>query len=222
MSSLISLPAGSRSYARPTLSQLTSSGGRETATDHCCGPEGAEDQVADLVELSCSRPLGEVSPPRDETYRQELGLALWERFQEGRIDLLPIQVSGRNDGADARSNIADTALGRQAKRSSYENAPGGRVSLSFALLEGLKSLSDSHTYRVTALAGGSHSARSRHYLGVGFDIDQLDGQPIDKDHPGFRDFMVLARELGATEVLGPGARGHDHHIHVSWPREAAG
>jgi hypothetical protein len=161
-------------------------------------------------------------PPRDEAYRQQLGLTLWNRFEDGKIDLMPIQVSGRNDGADARSNIADTALGRQAKRSCYENAPGGRVSLAFPLLEGLKTLSDDHSYRITALCGGSHSRRSRHYLGVGFDIDMLDGVPVNADHPGFRAFMARARELGATEVLGPGSSGHDNHIHVAWPREAAG
>ena len=184
---------------------------------HCCGPSD-EVVLNGTSEVTSMQP----TPPRDEAHRQQLGLTLWERFQDGKIDLLAVQVSGRNDGADARSNIADTALGRQAKRSSYQNAPGGRVSLSFPLLEGLKTLSDDHSYRVTALAGGSHSARSRHYLGVGFDVDQLDGMPINKDHPGFREFMARARELGATEVLGPGNGGHDNHIHVSWPREAAG
>lgn len=182
------------------------------------------DEAVDQVQLSFSREVTQTAAarPRTEAYRQELGLGLWERFQEQRIDLLPVQVSGRNDGADARSNIADTAIGRQAKRSSYGNAPGGRVSLSFPLLEGLTELSEEHSFRLTALVGGSHSERSRHYLGVGFDIDMLDGQPINAEHPGFRDFMAKAREMGATEVLGPGARGHDGHIHVSWPREAAG
>lgn len=190
---------------------------------HCCAnePDVTSDQV--MLSESCSVAAAmQPTPPRNEAYRQELGVTLWERFQNGQIDLLPVQVSGRNDGADARSNIADTALGRQAKRSSYENAPGGRVALSFPLLEGLKTLSDDHTYRITALAGGSHSARSRHYLGVGLDIDQLDGAPVNKDHPGYLDFMAKARELGATEVLGPGSRGHDNHLHISWPREAAG
>lgn len=187
------------------------------AFGECCGPEDGV-TLSGPAEVSAAQP----APPRNEAYRQELGVTLWERFQDGRIDLLPVQVSGRNDGADARSNIADTALGRQAKRSSYENAPGGRVSLSFPLLEGLKTLSEDHTYRVTALAGGSHSSRSRHYLGVGFDIDMLDGMPVTIDHPGFRDFMAQARALGATEVLGPGSSGHDGHIHVSWPRDTAG
>lgn len=182
----------------------------------------AQDEVQDQVQLSGLAKINTTARERTEAYRQELGLGLWERFQDQKIDLLPIQVSGRNDGADARANIADTAAGRQAKRSSYGNAPGGRVSLSFPLLEGLTTLSDTHSFRITSLAGGSHSERSRHYLGVGFDIDTLDGQPLNASHPGFRDFMAKARELGATEVLGPGARGHDTHIHVSWPRDAAG
>lgn len=157
-----------------------------------------------------------------EAKRQELGLLLWDRYQEGRIDLFPVQVSGRNDGADARSNIADTAMGRESKRSSYGNAPGGRVALSMPLLEGLKELSDDFSFRLTALAGGSHSKRSRHYLGVALDIDTLDGVRLSSEHPRFREFMNKARALGATEVLGPGDRGHNTHIHASWPRDAAG
>lgn len=185
--------------------------------------EAAHDPI-DSVELGSSQATATSSavPERTEAYRKELGETLWSRHQEGRIDLLPVQVSGRNDGADARSNVADTAVGRQAKRSSYGNAPGGRVSLAFPLLEGLKTFSEEYTFRITALAGGSHSSRSRHYLGVSFDIDTLNGQRLSKDHPDFPAFMALAREMGATEVLGPGHAGHDTHIHVSWPRDAAG
>lgn len=185
---------------------------------------GASSDPVDSVELGASLAAAPTSaaPERTEAYRKELGETLWSRYQDGRIDLLSVQVSGRNDGADARSNIADTAVGRQAKRSSYGNAPGGRVALSFPLLEGLKTFSEDYTFRITALAGGAHSARSRHYLGVSFDIDTLNGQRLDKDHPDFRAFMDLAREMGATEVLGPGHAGHDTHIHISWPRDAAG
>ena len=156
----------------------------------------------------------------DQERRTELGQVLWQRYLDGQLELLPVQVSGRNDGADARANIADTALGRDAKRSSYGNAPGGRVPLTFSLLEGLKTLSDDFSFRITALAGGSHSGRSRHYLGVALDVDVIDGQRVNKDHPRFREFMAKARSLGATEVLGPGARGHDTHLHIAWPRDA--
>lgn len=182
---------------------------------HCCGAE-QELPVDSFVPTTATD--SNIRP--GEARRTELGQSLWQKYLDSRIDLLPIQVSGRNDGADARSNIADTALGRQAKRSSYETAPGGRVSLSFALLEGLESLSNDFSFRVTSLAGGSHSSRSRHYLGVGMDVDTIDGVRVDKDHPRFQEFMAQARALGATEVLGPGARGHDRHIHIAWPRDA--
>jgi hypothetical protein len=159
-------------------------------------------------------------PSGSQERRTELGQLLWDRYLGGQLELLPVQVSGRNDGADARANIADTAMGREAKRSSYENAPGGRVALSFALLEGLTTLSDDFSFRITALAGGSHSSRSRHYLGVGLDVDKIDGRQVDKDHPRFREFMATARQLGATEVLGPGSKGHNYHVHIAWPRDA--
>lgn len=176
----------------------------------CCGPE-LHEPVDTFV------PGG---ADRSEAHRTELGQALWDRYLDGTLELLPVQVSGRNDGADARSNIADTALGKQAKRSSYENAPGGRVSLTFSLLEGMQDLCEDFSFRVTAIAGGSHSGKSRHYLGVGMDVDRIDGQQVDKNHPRFREFMDRARALGATEVLGPGAKGHNYHIHVAWPRDA--
>ena len=94
------------------------------------------------------------------------------------------------------------------------------MSLSFSLLEGMKELLEDFDFRVTALAGGSHSKRSRHYLGVGLDVDRIDGRQVDRTHPRFREFMAKAKAMGATEVLGPGSRGHNYHIHVAWPRDA--
>lgn len=182
------------------------------AGDCQCGETHRADPVDSFVSMT--------SPETTEERRTQLGQTLWQCYLDGQIDLLPVQVSGRNDGADARSNIADTALGRGAKRSSYGNAPGGRVPLTLSLLEGMATLSDEFSFRVTALAGGSHSSRSRHYLGVSLDVDTIDGQRVNKEHPRFREFMTRARELGATEVLGPGARGHDTHLHIAWPRDA--
>jgi hypothetical protein len=191
-------------------------GSRTTSWTHTGAGKCTCDKVHDPVDTFVPSKPG----PADEARRTELGQTLWDRYLNGQIDLLPVQVSGRNDGADARSNIADTALGRAAKRSSYGNAPGGRVSLTLSLLEGLESLSDDFNFRVTALVGGSHSSRSRHYLGVGLDVDTIDGQRVNKDHPRFQEFMAKARALGATEVLGPGSRGHDTHLHIAWPRNA--
>jgi len=73
--------------------------------------------------------------------------------------------------------------------------------------------------RVTEFAGGSHSSRSRHYLGVAVDIDYINGVKVGYGNPYYKRYMQRARELGATEVLGPGDRNHSSHIHVAWPRE---
>lgn len=174
--------------------------------------------------VSPLRPAAAVRPANSayaEAQRAELAREVNERFLAGVVDLLPVLPSGVEDGADARSNITDTAAGRPAKRSSYGNAPGGETELSVSMLEGLLTLSSRYSFRITTIAGGSHSSRSRHYLGVGFDVDTLDGQRVGINHPTFRNFMRDARELGATEVLGPGNRGHNTHMHVAWPRDAA-
>lgn len=166
-------------------------------------------------------PVDLVDPISDETRRANLAREVYELFAAGRVDLLPVLPSGVVDGADARSNILDTSAGRDARRSSYGNAPGGSVPLSITMLEGMLDLASRYSFRITTIAGGSHSRRSRHYLGVGFDIDTLDGRRLDRNHPTFRAFMRDARRLGATEVLGPGDRAHNTHIHVAWPRNAS-
>ncbi len=135
-----------------------------------------------------------------------------------RITLATSHVSGKSDQATARQNILDTANGLPAKRSSYENAPGGTVELDAAMLKGMVELSKRYSFTVSEIAGGSHSKSSRHYAGVAFDASQINAKRVDKKHPNLLDFMKLAKTLGATEVLGPGSPGHEHHIHVAWPR----
>jgi zinc D-Ala-D-Ala carboxypeptidase len=136
----------------------------------------------------------------------------------GRITLLDSHVSGQADQATAKLNIAETAEGKKAKRSRYGMAPGCEVDLDTRMLQGMLDLTKTYSFRVTEVAGGSHSQNSRHYVGVAFDVDQIDGKPVNKDNPSFREFMEHCRKLGATEVLGPGAAGHDTHVHAAWPR----
>lgn len=135
-----------------------------------------------------------------------------------RISLLTRQVSGVNDGADARSNIRDTAAGRAAKRSTYGNAPGGSVQLSVNMLRGILSVAGKYTIRVTAIAGGSHSSNSRHYRGLAFDVDTINGRAVNAGNPYFRGLLQACRSAGATELLGPGDAGHSTHTHCGWPR----
>lgn len=140
----------------------------------------------------------------------------------GRVTFLDAHASGINDDATALKNMNDTAAGKAAKRSSYDNAPGGSVSLALSLLLGIEGLSKDYTFTVTELAGGSHSANSRHYAGIAFDVNSINGKRVDKAHPDVATFRARAGELGATEILGPGNPNHDTHVHAAWPRPKAG
>ncbi len=136
------------------------------------------------------------------------------------ITLLRKQVSGRHDGASAYDNIASTARGYSARRSSYGRAPGGYARLNTSMLRTMLYLANNrgYHYRVTAIAGGSHSSNSRHYRGVAFDVDQINGRKVRYGNPYMNSFKRIARANGATEVLGPGDRGHRTHLHFAWPR----
>ena len=136
------------------------------------------------------------------------------------VSLLDFHVSRNRDEATAKHNLLQTAKGRAAKRSYYGTGPGGSVYLDVKMLRALMILAnEGYTFRITELAGGSHSSRSRHYVGTAFDIDTLNGQRIRYGNRSYRAFMKRCRELGATEVFGPGSRGHSTHLHIAWPRK---
>lgn len=77
-------------------------------------------------------------------------------------------------------------------------------------------LRNSFTFRVSEIAGGSHTAGSRHHAGTAFDVDILDGQGVSAANPHVRAFMARCRALGAIEVLGPGDVGRATHIQCAW------
>jgi peptidoglycan hydrolase-like protein with peptidoglycan-binding domain len=87
-------------------------------------------------------------------------------LNHGRILLWPYSPvsSSTSDGADAHNNVSDTADGRPAMRSHYENAPGGSVYLNTRMLDGMLKLARSYDMRVTSIAGGSHSATTQALL----------------------------------------------------------
>ena len=151
-------------------------------------------------------------------YGSGKGTAQWLR-KCPNIYWLPRQVSGRYDGASARDNIDQAASGQPARRSSYGTAPGGYVRLDPRMLRAMKTLAkEGYRFRVTSLAGASHSSNSRHYAGLSFDVDHLNGSKISYGHPDWRRFLERCRALGATETLGPGDAGHSRHVHAAWPR----
>lgn len=168
--------------------------------------------VGSIVILASSCSVFDGGSARRQALAQEI-------LRHDRISLADFHVSGRRDKATALDNVRHTARGAKASRSSYGNAPGGFTQLDNRMLAGMIKLADEgYGIRVTEIAGGSHSPKSRHYTGVAFDLDYINGTKVGWGNPYYRQFMKRCRRLGATEVLGPGDRGHNTHVHVAWPR----
>ena len=92
------------------------------------------------------------------------------------------------------------------------------MALGASMLDGILALADTYTFRVSEIPGGSHSATSRHYVGVAFDIDRLNGSPVNAGNQHVAGVKQALRDREATEVLGPGDPAHDTHVHGAWPR----
>jgi len=138
-----------------------------------------------------------------------------------RITLLTSHPSGVYDPqSTAYQNIVDTANGLPAKTSSYSDVGRTSVYLSTAMLDTMNKLANTYgySYRVTEIAGGDHSSTSRHYVGVAFDVNMINGATFSSRTTTVSNFMQRCRDHGATEVLGPGDAGHTTHIHCAWPR----
>jgi len=153
---------------------------------------------------------------RKKSPRARLALQI---LKHPNITFMRKQVSGVNDGADVYSNLLATSRGYSAKRSRYGGAPGGYRSLDIRMLRGMKAMADAgYRFNVTSILGGSHSSNSRHYAGLAFDVNYINRVKVGRRGCPHWKFQKLARRLGATEVLGPGKRGHSGHVHIAWPR----
>ena len=148
----------------------------------------------------------------------------WERarlaselLSHPRVDALDFHVSGRRDAATAQDNLEQASRGMMARRSHYGRAPGGWTHLDVRMLRALLTLAnEGYSFRITEIAGGSHSGRSRHYSGLAFDVDKVNGHRVRSRHPSYRRFIARCKQLGATQVFGPGTRGHSSHLHIAW------
>ncbi|MFD4789885.1 hypothetical protein ACFWN1_23085 [Streptomyces sp. NPDC058459] len=134
----------------------------------------------------------------------------------GRTTFRTTHESGVVDEATANKDINQAASGLAARRSSYGTAPGGSVCLNTAMLTGLYNMTAAYRLSISEIAGGSHTAGSRHYAGKAFDVATIGGRIADASNPQFRDLMASCRKAGAVEVLGPGDAGHDTHVHCAW------
>jgi len=152
------------------------------------------------------------------TGAQATAQEILELAKSGRINLRKDQVSGVKDTASAYDSIAQVAAGKNADTSKYGHAKGKQVELSPKMLEGMKALAEKYQFNVSSIAGGKHGKNSRHYAGSAFDVNSINGQKVDKNHPDLKAFMRDAKKLGATEVIGPGSKGHSGHVHVGFPR----
>ncbi|MFD2053540.1 chitosanase [Mesorhizobium calcicola] len=176
-------------------------------------PAGDEEVWSEL------EPLGGLAIASAAAVSSDTAATLAQRILDSdRVEFARAHASGVNDHATAYLNIVDTAAGRAASRSSYGTAPGGTVNLDPAMLRGLLTLAEDYTFSVSELCGGSHNTNSRHYAGCTADINTINGQHISAVHPDVVAFQQRCRDLGATEVLGPGKPGHATHVHAGWPR----
>ena len=93
------------------------------------------------------------------------------------------------------------------------------MALDPAMLQGMLNLANAgFTFTVSEIAGGVHSANSRHYAGVAFDVNVLNGSAVNASNTSVDSFKTNGAAQGATEVLGPGDPGHATHVHLGWPR----
>jgi hypothetical protein len=153
---------------------------------------------------------GPGAPARDVT--RDLAARI---LAERRISLATGHLDPRGDdppdGASARDNVADTAQGRPARRSSYGSGAGGTVALSAAMLSGLLDRAAAFSFSVSEIAGGSHARSNVHARGLAFDVDSIDGMPVVGLGDTERRFMDGCRADGATVVRYEGL-----HILCGW------
>jgi zinc D-Ala-D-Ala carboxypeptidase len=134
------------------------------------------------------------------------------------IVLTTTHVTGHlHYASTAKQEIADTAAQRMAMRSPWSDVGATPVWLHPATLDAMVRLHTQYgfSYSVTEIAGGDHSRNSWHYRGRAIDVGIVNGVGVSRAHyPA--SFMQACRDLGATEVLGPGYPGHDLHVHCAW------
>lgn len=132
--------------------------------------------------------------------------------------LATFHYSGVVDRADARHNITYTAAGLAARRSSYENAPGGSVMLDLRTLRLLRRIGLAASVNVSELAGGSHSPGSLHYAGRAIDISAVNGSEVRRGS-GYWVVVRACEAAGATQVFYPAHDpygGHQNHVHCAF------
>jgi len=155
--------------------------------------------------------------------------SLWQSaFESTKIKFNDFHPSGVKDEATAFREARDAAAGKASTLSAYGNAPGGKTRLIPELAAALLEISKLGTVVLNEIAGGSHSAGSRHYDGIAMDIGSLNGKPFTYGVPEARQVIDICDKFGADQILninlncGQVCQTHSNWIHCSWPRSREG
>ncbi|HWL38334.1 MAG TPA: fibronectin type III domain-containing protein [Frankiaceae bacterium] len=137
---------------------------------------------------------------------------------DGSITLETTHVSGVLDQAHSKANVVDVSEGQLARRSAYQNAPGGFTTLDRRMLKALRRMGAVGRVTVSEIAGGSHSRGSLHYSGRAIDISWVNGAHVSR---GSSYGLVLdaCRAFGAARIFHPRYDpygGHQGHVHCDW------
>lgn len=178
-------------------------------------------------------------PPEEPAAPLKTCVDMAKEILKDPISLATTHSSGKSDNANARQNIIDTAAGQRAARSTYadpptaKKAPGGTVNLDPRLLDAILRLGDKYkphgtpALLVSEIAGGCHSATSRHYSGKAVDISRINDVKVSTSNfsAAFIDDLrnYAFDKLGATMILDPYHndinKTHSYHIHIEWAGE---
>ncbi|MEV5932991.1 GH25 family lysozyme [Streptomyces sp. NPDC052079] len=227
---IVSLKEGAKGSAVVALQHQLNASGARLRTDGAFGPATAA-AVKSLQSAKGLQPDG-VAGPRtwsalltdrsgggsDAPPTTGSAVALAKQLvKTPGITFARVHSQTRHSGSTAYANITDMAAGKGALTSPQSHVGAKRVQLDARMLRGLLSLRNSHGFRmnITEFVGGVHSSTSRHYRGLSFDVNEINGVHVGSGAQ-HRAFMAACRRLGATEVLGPGHKGHSTHVHCAW------
>lgn len=141
-----------------------------------------------------------------------------EILHNSRITLADAHESGVSDAATALHNVQDVAAGRAARRSAYQNAPGGSTRLTLGLLRAIRAMGARLTVTISEVTGGSHAVDSGHYEGRAVDVTVINGRSVAAG-AHYAVIVNICRANGATKVFDPGHDpdgGHSDHVHCEW------
>ena len=173
--------------------------------------------------------LGRVTytPPAQPAPQPSTAPQLAGQLLTSRATFQTVHASGIADNANARQNIVDTANGSAAARSNYDadgagglpTAPGGVVALRPSMLQGLLTIAQSTTVRVSEVSGGQHHANSKHYAGAAFDIDLINGKTPNLttgSNANATPLLNSCRSSGASLVQVENLGQPGTHVHCEW------